>query len=123
MFEEIVELTATAQKLEKYWSPQVVAQVNDQFIKVAKLRGSLVRHRYEDEDELFLVLRGKLTIRYEGGRAFHLKPGSIHVVPRGVLHNLIAKNDCWIALIETATPKYAGEIRTPFTKTIEQHLT
>ena len=122
MFEESVDLMAAADALDGYWSPKVVALVNDQYVKVAKLRGSLVWHRHEHEDELFYVLRGNLTIEYEGGRAVHLKPGSIHVVPRGVLHNPIAPEDCWIALIETVTTKHTGDVDTPLTKTIEQQL-
>jgi mannose-6-phosphate isomerase-like protein (cupin superfamily) len=123
MFDEIVELRAAAQSLNEYWSPKVVARVNDQYVKVAKARGSLAWHRHEDEDELFLVLQGDLTIRYENGREVHLKPGSIHVVPKGVFHNPIAEEDCLFVLIETVTTKHTGETHTPFTKTIEQQLT
>jgi len=101
MFAESVDLLAAAEDLEEYWSPKVVARVNDQYVKVAKLRGHLVWHNHEQEDELFYVLRGNLTIEYEGGRAIHLKTRSIHVVPKGILHNPIAQEDCWIALIET----------------------
>jgi quercetin dioxygenase-like cupin family protein len=122
MFEECVDLMAAAEALEEYWSPKVVAQVNDQYVKVAKLRGQLVWHRHEHEDELFYVLRGNLKIEYEGGRVLHLPPGSIHVVPRGVLHNPVAQEDCWISLIETVTTKHTGNVDTPLTKTIEQQL-
>jgi len=122
MFEESVDLMAAAEALEEYWSPKVVAQVNDQYVKVAKLRGHLAWHRHEREDELFYVLRGNLTIEYEAGHSVSLKAGSIHVVPKGVLHNPIAKNDCWIALIETTTTKHTGDVDTPLTKTIEEQL-
>jgi len=123
MFAESVDLLAAAEDLQEYWSPKVVARVNDQYVKVAKLRGHLVWHNHEQEDELFYVLRGNLTIEYEGGRAIHLKTGSIHVVPKGILHNPIAQEDCWIALIETATTKHTGDVNTPPTKTVEQQLT
>jgi mannose-6-phosphate isomerase-like protein (cupin superfamily) len=122
MVDECVELMAAAETLEEYWSPKVVAQVNDQYVKVAKLRGNLVWHHHENEDELFYVLRGNLTIEYEGGRAVHLKPGSLHVVPKGILHNPVAQEDCWIVLIETVTTRHTGDVDTPFTKTIEQQL-
>jgi mannose-6-phosphate isomerase-like protein (cupin superfamily) len=123
MFKETVDLMAAAEGLQEYWSPKVVAQVNDQYVKVAKLRGSLVWHCHEHEDELFYVLRGKLTIEYEGGRAVHLNPGSIHVIPKGVLHNPVAAEECWITLIETVTTQHTGNVTTPVTKTIEQQLT
>jgi mannose-6-phosphate isomerase-like protein (cupin superfamily) len=122
VFEESVNLMAAAEALQEYWSPRVVAQVNDQYVKVAKLRGQLAWHSHEQEDELFYVLRGNLKIEYEGGRAVHLNPGSIHVVKKGVLHNPIAQEDCWIALIETITTKHTGNIETPLTRTIEQQL-
>jgi mannose-6-phosphate isomerase-like protein (cupin superfamily) len=122
MLEENVDLMAAAEALEEYWSPKVVARVNDQYVKVAKLRGHLAWHRHEHEDELFYVLRGDLKIEYEGGRAVALKAGSMHVVPKGVLHNPVAEEDCWIALIETVTTKHTGDVDTPLTKTIEQQL-
>jgi mannose-6-phosphate isomerase-like protein (cupin superfamily) len=122
MLEENVDLMAAADALEEYWSPKVVARVNDQYVKVAKLRGHLAWHRHEHEDELFYVLRGDLKIEYEGGRAVVLKAGSMHVVPKGVLHNPVAEKDCWIALIETVTTKHTGDVDTPLTKTIEQQL-
>jgi len=75
------------------------------------------------EDELFYVLRGNLTIEYEGGRAIHLKTGSIHVVPKGNPSQPDRAGGCWIALIETATTKHTGDVNTPLTKTVEQQLT
>lgn len=122
MFEESVELMAAAEALQECWSPKIVAQVNDQYVKVAKLHGHLVWHRHEDEDELFYVLRGHLKIEYEGGHTVQLGPGAMHVVKKGVLHNPVAEEDCWIALIESVTTKHTGNVDTPFTKTIEQQL-
>lgn len=122
MFDECVELLAAAEALEEYWSPKVVARVNDQYVKVAKLHGQVAWHRHDNEDELFYVLRGNLTIEYEGGHKVRLKPGSLHVVPKGVLHNPIAEEDCWIVLIETITTRHTGDAQTAFTKTIEQQL-
>ena len=120
--EETVDLLAAAEALDEYWSPKVVARVNDQYAKVAKLRGQLAWHRHDEEDELFYVLRGNLRIEYEGGRTVYLKPGSIHVVRKGDLHNPVAEEECWIALIETVTTKHTGNVETPFTKTIGEQL-
>jgi mannose-6-phosphate isomerase-like protein (cupin superfamily) len=122
MFKESVDLMTAAEALAEYWSPKVVARVNDQYVKVAKLLGHLVWHSHEHEDELFYVLRGSLEIEYEGGRVIHLQPGAIHVVPKGVLHNPIAQEECWIALIETVTTRHTGKVDTPLTKTVEQQL-
>lgn len=122
MFSESVDLMAAAEALSDYWSPKVVARVNDQYVKVAKVRGRVAWHSHAQEDELFYVLRGNLKIEYEGGRAVHLREGSIHVVPKGVLHNPVAEEECWIVMIETVTTRHTGDVETPFTRTIERQL-
>ncbi len=122
MFAETVDVMTALESVEEYWSPKIVAQVNDQYIKVAKLRGQLAWHHHDREDELFYVLRGHLRIEYEHGRTVELAPGSMHVVPRGVLHNPVAKEECWIVLIESVTTQHTGDVVTPLTKTIEQQL-
>jgi quercetin dioxygenase-like cupin family protein len=122
MFPETVDLIAALEGVTEYWSPEVVAQVNDQYVKIAKVRGQLAWHRHDKEDELFYVLRGHLKIEYENGRVVELAPGSMHVVPRGVLHNPVAEEECWIALIETVTTQHTGDVVTPLTKTIQQQV-
>ena len=109
------------EQLEEYWSPRVVGRVNDQFIKVAKLKGSLAWHKHDEEDELFYVLRGRLTIEYENDRV-ELEAGDFHVVPRGAMHNPIAETECWIVLIETVSTKHTGDIMTDRTRSIEEQL-
>jgi quercetin dioxygenase-like cupin family protein len=119
---EVADLQAAFDQVTEHWSPRVVARVNDQYVKVAKLLGQFVWHSHDDEDELFYVLRGRLRIEYEGGRAVDLGPGSIHVVPRGIRHNPVAEEECWIVLIETVTTLHTGTVETPLTRTIQQQL-
>jgi len=121
-FPDVTELDAAFALVTEHWSPRVVARVNDQYVKVAKLLGQLVWHTHDHEDELFYVLKGQLRIEYEGGRLVDLGPGSLHVVPRGVLHNPVAEEECWIVLIETVTTRHTGTVDTPLTKTIQQQL-
>lgn len=121
-FPETVDLETAFATLRDHWSPSIVAQVNDQYVKVAKLLGQLVWHSHEHEDELFYVVRGRLRIEYQGGRTVELGPGSMHVVPRGVLHNPVAAEECWIVLIETVTTRHTGTVDTPRTRTIQQQL-
>lgn len=121
-FPDVADLQTEFDQVTEHWSPRVIAQVNDQYVKVAKLLGQLVWHSHEDEDELFHVVRGRLRIEYEGGRSVDLGPGSIHVVPRGTLHNPVAAEECWIVLIETMTTRHTGTVDTPRTKTIQQQL-
>jgi len=117
-----IDLKTAFDAVTEYWSPKVVAQVNDQYVKVAKVKGELVWHSHAGEDELFYVVRGSLRIEYEGGQAVHLPEGSMHVVPRGVLHNPVAKEECWIVLIEPVTTKHTGDVESPLTKSLAQQL-
>ncbi len=105
----------------EYWSPRIIARVNDQYVKVAKLKGELTWHKHDDEDELFHIIKGSLTIEYEG-RKVHLKEGDIHVVPRGTMHNPVADEECWISLVETVTTQHTGDVVVEKTKTIDQQL-
>jgi mannose-6-phosphate isomerase-like protein (cupin superfamily) len=116
-----VNLRSEAECLSDYWSPRVLGRVNDQFIKVAKLKGEFVWHRHDDEDELFYIVKGRLIIQYEDG-AVTLEEGDIHIVPKGVMHNPLAKQECWIALIEPVSTAHTGDVITERTKTIEDQL-
>ena len=109
------------EQVSDYWSPRVVGQVNDQFVKVAKLKGSLVWHKHDDEDELFYVVKGRLIIEYENERVV-LTEGDFHVVPKGVMHNPVAEDECWIALIESTTTKHTGDVVVDKTRSIDQQL-
>ena len=117
-----VDLRTAVDGLTAHWSPRVVGRVNDQYVKVAKLLGELAWHRHDGEDELFLILRGRLRIQFEGGRETVLEEGQFCVVPRGTLHNPVADEECAIALIETVTTKHTGDLHTPRTRSIEEQL-
>ncbi|MDR5854028.1 cupin domain-containing protein [Caballeronia sp. LZ062] len=121
-FAESFDLEAAFSGVHEHWSPKVVAQVNDQYVKVAKVRGQLAWHDHANEDELFFVVSGHLKIQYEGGRTVELPAGSMHVVPRGTLHNPVADEECWIVLIEPVETKHTGDVQSPLTRTIEEQL-
>ncbi len=97
------------EKVTDYWSPRVVAQVNDQYVKVAKIKGVLAWHKHDEEDELFYVIKGSVTIEYEGN-AVTLSEGDFHVVPKGKMHNPVAEEECWIVLVEPVATKHTGDI-------------
>lgn len=105
----------------EYWSPRIVASVNDQYVKVAKLKGTLVWHKHDNEDELFQIVKGELTIEYENN-SVHLKEGDIHVVPAGTMHNPVADEECWIMLIETVTTKHTGDVIVDKTRSLDEQL-
>ena len=116
-----VNLLKELELVDDYWSPRVVGRVNDQFIKVAKLKGSFTWHKHDDEDELFYILKGQLIIEYEDDRVI-LNEGDFHVVPKGAMHNPVAEEECWITLIETVSTKHTGDVLIDKTKSIEQQL-
>lgn len=117
-----IDLLAALDGLTEHWSPRVVGRVNDQYVKVAKVLGELVWHKHDDEDELFLVLRGRLRIQFEGGRETALEEGQFCVVPRGTMHNPVADAECGIALIETVTTRHTGDVETPRTRSIAEQI-
>jgi len=113
---------AALDEVAEHWSPKVVGRVNDQYVKVAKLLGEFVWHRHDDEDELFQVMRGRLRIQFEDGAETVLQAGEFCIVPRGVLHNPVADEECWIMLIETVTTRHTGSVETPRTRSIAEQL-
>jgi mannose-6-phosphate isomerase-like protein (cupin superfamily) len=119
-----VSLELACSALTELWSPRVVGQVNNQYIKVAKVLGEFPWHSHEHEDEMFLVLRGVLSIgRAEAdGGPVSLGPGEFFVVPRGVRHNTSAAEETWIALVETTTTLHTGSEETPMTRSIAEQL-
>ena len=110
-----------AASLSEFWSPRVIAEVDDAYIKVAKVHGSLAWHSHENEDELFLVLKGQLRIEMEGG-SIELNEGDMFVVPKGVRHNPVADQECHLMLIERKTTLHTGNIVTEKTRSLADQL-
>ena len=110
-----------AGSLTELWSPRVIAEVDDVYIKVAKVKGSLVWHSHEAEDELFLVLEGRLRIEMEDG-AVELGAGDLFVVPKGVRHNPVAEEECLLLLVERKSTQHTGDTVTSKTRSVEEQL-
>ncbi len=106
----------------KHWTPRVIGEVNDQYVKVAKLLGEFVWHAHENEDELFQVIYGTLVIQLEGRPDVTLNPGEFFVVPRGLRHNPVAAEEVGIVLIETKTTLHTGDVVTDRTVSIERQV-
>jgi len=117
-----VNFTEALKNVTEHWSPKVLGRVNDQYIKVAKVKGQLVWHKHDHEDEMFLVVYGKLKIELEG-RTVILNAGDFYVIPKNTLHNPVAEEECGLVLIETVSTKHTGDVVDPRTKTIEKQLT
>src|SRR5690349_3283169 len=118
---DAVNFTEALKTVTEHWSPRVVGRVNDQYVKVAKVKGQLVWHKHDHEDEMFLVVYGRLKIELEG-RSVTLNPGDFYVIPKNTLHNPVAEEECGIVLIETVSTKHTGDVVDPRTKAIEKQL-
>jgi mannose-6-phosphate isomerase-like protein (cupin superfamily) len=116
-----VNLESRFDDVTDLWSPRVIGRVNDQYVKIARIQGEFVWHAHEDEDELFLVLRGRLRIQLEDGEVT-LGPGEMVVVPRGVRHNPLAAEECWVMLVEPVSTKHTGDVVSERTRSIEEQL-
>jgi len=95
---------------QEHWSPKIVAELNGQYVKLAKLKGEFVWHRHEAEDEMFLVVKGRLAIRLPG-RDVVLKEGEFLVVPRGVEHCPVAEKEVHVLLFEPQSTSHTGNVK------------
>ena len=85
---------------EKKWTPQIIGELNEQYVKVCKLKDDFVWHSHENEDELFMVFKGTLLMDFRDQRTVEVKEGEILIVPKGVEHKPCAENECKILVIE-----------------------
>ncbi|HTG17194.1 MAG TPA: cupin domain-containing protein [Blastocatellia bacterium] len=107
---EKVSLAGKLNRFSDYWSPKIVGELNDSYIKLVKLKGEFVWHHHETEDELFLVVEGKLLIKLRD-RDIELEEGEFVVIPRGVEHLPIAEQEAHVLLLEPKTTLNTGNIR------------
>jgi mannose-6-phosphate isomerase-like protein (cupin superfamily) len=110
-----------AASLTELWSPRVIAEVDDSYVKVAKVHGSLAWHSHDNEDELFLILKGNLRIEMEDGTV-ELGEGEMFVVTKGVRHNPVAEQECLVMLIEDKSTLHTGNVATEKTRSIAEQL-
>lgn len=97
--------------ITEYWTPKIVGELNGQYVKLAKLKGELIWHSHEDEDELFQVIKGTLIMDFRD-KTVHVNEGEILIVPKGVEHFPRTKDDqeVWTLLFEPKETKHTGDI-------------
>lgn len=109
--------------LEKYFSPRIIGEVNDQYIKVVKIKGQEVPwHNHENEDELFYVVKGTLLMEIENQPDLILNKGDLFVVKKGKYHRVSSKKECLIMLIESKTTEHTGKIKSAITKSVGEQI-
>ena len=95
---------------QEYWSPKIAGELNDSYIKLAKLKGEFVWHQHENEAELFLVVKGHLLIKLRD-RDIHLKEGEFVIIPKGVEHLPIAEEEVHVLLLEPKSTLNTGNVQ------------
>ncbi|HEX7622941.1 MAG TPA: cupin domain-containing protein [Anaeromyxobacteraceae bacterium] len=107
---EKVNISQKLALFDDYWKPRIVAELNGQHVKVVKLQGPFVWHHHAGEDELFLVVKGRLRMEFRD-RAVELGEGELIVVPRGVEHRPVAEAEVAVLLFEPASTVNTGDVR------------
>jgi mannose-6-phosphate isomerase-like protein (cupin superfamily) len=112
---ERINLADKLARFSDYWNPRVVGELNGQQVKLTKLKGEFVWHHHAHEDEMFLVLHGRLTLRFRDGDVV-VGPGEFCIVPRGVEHQPVAPEEVHVLLFEPASTLNTGNVRNERTR-------
>ncbi|MCB0707106.1 MAG: cupin domain-containing protein [Saprospiraceae bacterium] len=107
----------------EYFSPKVIGEVNDVYVKVALINGEKIPwHNHKDEDELFYIVEGSLLFEIEGETPFQMNTGDLFIVKRGINHRVSSTEDCKVMLIENKTTAHTGDVQSEVTRSIEEQL-
>jgi mannose-6-phosphate isomerase-like protein (cupin superfamily) len=106
---ETVNLEEKLSQFSEHWSPKIVGEVNDAYVKLVKFRGEFVWHHHDNEDEMFLVLKGRLRMRLRD-RDLWVGPGEFVIVPRGVEHMPVAEAEVHVLLFEPRSTLNTGNV-------------
>ena len=106
---EKISLADKLGRIREHWRPQVIGELNGQEVKLVKCRGEFIWHHHDVEDELFLVVRGRLRMEFRD-RTVELGPGELVIVPRGVEHRPVAEEEVELLLFEPAGVRNTGNV-------------
>jgi mannose-6-phosphate isomerase-like protein (cupin superfamily) len=109
MIEKVI-LTQKFDRIDEFWSPRIAGELNDSYVKLVKLKGEFVWHQHEQEDELFLVVKGHLTIKLRD-QDIELDPGEFVIIPRGVEHLPVAADEVHAVLLEPKSTLNTGNVQ------------
>ena len=99
----------------EHWTPKIISEFNDNYLKLAKVKGEFVWHDHTNEDELFIIIKGELDLVFKD-EIINLKEGECFVVPKSVQHKPYAKEECHLLLVEPKSTKHTGEVNDLRTK-------
>ncbi len=106
---EVANLEDKFARIPEYWHPRIAGELNDSYVKLARLKGEFVWHHHEQEDELFLVVKGTLRIRLRDGELV-VKSGEFVIIPRGVEHLPVAEQEVQVLLLEPKSTVNTGNV-------------
>ena len=109
-----INLAEKFSRIKEYWKPYVAGELNGQLVKLDKLKGEFVWHHHQNEDEMFLVVKGSFHIEFRD-KTVSLEEGEFIVVPRGIEHKPVAEEEAWILLLEPASTLNTGNVNNEFT--------
>ena len=107
---KVINLNQKFDLFTDQWSPKIIGELNGQDVKLAKLQGEFVWHDHKDEDELFLVLKGKLEIHFRHVQPVVLNAGELIIVPKGIEHKPVAREEVHVLLFEPSAIKHTGDV-------------
>ncbi|MEZ5031164.1 MAG: cupin domain-containing protein [Saprospiraceae bacterium] len=116
-----INLRKKLDQFQDHWHPRIVGELNGQHVKLAKLKGEFVWHAHEQEDELFYVIDGTLDLEFRD-QTVHLQAGECIIVPRGVEHRPVAREEVSVMLFEPASTRNTGHVTHDLTRTDLEHL-
>ena len=118
-----IKLLDRAKALTEYFSPKIIGEVNDVYVKVAKIKGEEIPwHNHAEEDELFYIIDGSLLFEQEGKEPFTMERGDLYIVERGVNPRVSSAEECSILLVENKTTAHLGDTESEIAKSVEEQL-
>ena len=118
---EKVSLSEKFGLFTEHWSPKIDGEVNDSYVKLVKFQGDFVWHRHEEEDEMFLVVKGEIVIRLRDGDV-RLREGEFVIIPRGVEHKPVAEEEAHVMLFEPRTVLNTGDVIEERTRAVLERI-
>ena len=107
---EVVNIAEKFTRFDDYWSPRIAGALNDSYVKLVKIKGEFIWHHHENEDELFLVIKGRLLMKLRDGDRW-VNEGEFIIIPRGVEHQPVAYEECHLLLLEPKTTLNTGNVQ------------
>src|SRR4051794_23912244 len=110
-----INLLEKFELFNEHWSPRIAGELNGQHVKLGKFQGEFIWHKHDEEDELFYVVKGSFRMELRD-RAIEMNEGDMLIVPRGVEHRPVAKEEVWVMLFEPASTLNTGNVENEKTK-------